>query len=57
MFLTVNVPDWMSASDARREVRTLINDQCCFMTFGPGGQDFDEGDIRVKSIAPARART
>jgi hypothetical protein len=28
--VTVSVPEWMSPSEARREVRTLISEQCNF---------------------------
>lgn len=26
--VTVSVPGWMTAAEARREIKTLINDQC-----------------------------
>ena len=31
MTVTVSVPHWLSAADARREVRTLINEQCNYL--------------------------
>lgn len=31
MTVTVSVPHWLTAADARREVRTLINDQTNYL--------------------------
>lgn len=47
MLLSVSVPLEMPASDARREVRTLIKHQCFYSA--------DEGDLRVKGLRPAKA--
>lgn len=44
LLLTVSVPAEMSAADARREVRTLINDQCNY--------DADPGDVRARAVKP-----
>lgn len=46
MTIVVSVPAEMSAMDARREVRTLVNHQSNFR--------FDEGDVRVRRIEPGR---
>ena len=46
MLVTVSVPADMPASDARREVRTLISEQCFYSA--------DEGDVKAISVKPAR---
>jgi hypothetical protein len=43
MLVRVSVPVDMTAAEARREVRTLINDQSNYMA--------DPDDVRVKSCA------
>lgn len=50
MTLDVTVPDWMSVRDARREVRTLINEGTGYLEYGP---DFQEVKVRAK-LAPVR---
>lgn len=47
MLITVSVPERMSAGAARREVRTLINEQCLF------SPEWDEEDIKAVRVAPA----
>lgn len=47
MVLTVSVPVDMSAAEARREVRTLVNEQCNYSA--------DEGDVKVRQLRPALA--
>lgn len=47
MLVTVSVNPDMSAAEARREVRTLVNDQCNY--------SWDQEDIRVRSVKPVRA--
>lgn len=47
MTVTVSVPVDMSAADARREVRTLINEQCNYSA--------DYGDVKAKAIRPAKS--
>ncbi|XAI96368.1 hypothetical protein [Microcystis phage Mae-JY30] len=47
MLLTVSVPREMSAAEARREVRTLVNEQCNY--------SLDEGEMKVAKLAPAKA--
>lgn len=46
MLLTVSVPREMSAADARREVRTLINEQRNYYA--------DEGYVKVRGLCPAK---
>ncbi|MBS4016809.1 MAG: hypothetical protein KGZ68_01110 [Dechloromonas sp.] len=47
MLVTVSVNPDMCARDARREVRTLVNEQCNYR--------WDPEDIRVRSVEPVRA--
>lgn len=53
MELAVTVPKWMTVAQARREVRTLINEQCGYLSHGP---DYDDATIRVKSVGPLSVR-
>lgn len=46
MLVTVSVPMEMSASDARREVRTLVNEQCNYAA--------EPEDVKVRGIRPAK---
>ncbi len=48
MLLTITVPRDMSATEARREVKTLVNEQCFYSSF------VDEGDIKVRGCRPAK---
>lgn len=53
MTVTVRAPAWLSASAARREVKTLINEQCFYGARKPG--TFDEiGDdnFRATKVRP-----
>jgi hypothetical protein len=54
MLLTVSVPASMTATQARREVRTNINNQSCYLDFV--GPDMDEVIVKVRGIAPAKAK-
>lgn len=57
--VTVSVPDWMTKAQVSREVRSLINEQCNWMSAGPLGEPLDDGDIRavaVKATKPPKAR-
>jgi len=47
MIVIVSVPHRLTASDARREVRTLINNQSNWLA------DIDEGDVKAISVKPA----
>jgi len=49
MVVDVSVPVWMSPRDAQREVRTLINEQCGYLSNGPHGEDVV---IRTTKVAP-----
>lgn len=54
--VTVTVNGWMTTSQARREVRTLINDQTNYLDHGGPQNDFEEPKVRVAKITKA-ART
>lgn len=55
MLVTVSVPDWLSAADARREVRTLLNEQCFYGAMHPEGLDsIDEYNFRAARVASLR---
>ena len=47
MRLIVTVPVGMSAAEARREVRTNINDHSMMWS-----DDWDQGDIKVRGLKP-----
>lgn len=47
MLVTLTVPTVMRAAAARREVRSLVNEQC-FWGY------WEAGDIKVHSIKPAK---
>ena len=51
MAVTVSVPHWMSASQARREVRTLVNDQSSYMSHGP---NYEEPTVKARKVEAAR---
>jgi len=51
----VRVPDWMTATQAKREVRTLINHQSYFMSHGPDLQDVEVRAERLRRAVPADA--
>jgi hypothetical protein len=52
MLVEVSVPVGLSAVDARREVRSLINDQCEYSGYVPG--TYDEINMKVKKIGAVR---
>lgn len=52
MSVTVSVPVWMTAAQARREVRTLITHQANYLDHGP---NFEEVDVRCKACGPVTA--
>jgi hypothetical protein len=43
----------MTAAQARREVRTLINDQTNYMDRGPGWEEVHDKTVRARRVAPA----
>ncbi len=51
IYLTVDltVPKWMTAAQARREVRTLINHQSNWMSFGD--PDDEEFAVRARKVS------
>lgn len=52
--VTVSAPDWMTKAQASREVRTLINEQCNWMSAGPYGEQVDEGTVRAVAVKPMK---
>lgn len=46
----ITFPAWMTAAEARREIRTLINNQTNWLDHGPDYQDVDERTIRAVSV-------
>lgn len=48
--VTVTFPSWMTAAQARREVRTLINNQSNYLDHGPDFQDVHEKTIRATRV-------
>lgn len=51
MKVTVSVPRWMTAAQARREVRSLINHQANWLDHGP---NFEEVVVKAKNVGPVR---
>ena len=51
MLVVVSTPDWMTAQQARREVRDGVEHGCEYVS-GPG---LREGTMRVRRVAPTRA--
>lgn len=52
MAVTVMVPTWMNAAQARREVRTLINHQSNYLSHGPALEEFEVKARSVRSHRP-----
>ncbi len=52
MLVEVSVPVGLPAAQARKEVRSLINDQCEFNGYVPG--TFDEINMKVKRIGAVK---
>lgn len=50
MTVVVSVPQWLSTADARREVRTMINDRCGWRS------DLDERDVKAIAVRAAPNR-
>lgn len=48
--VTVSVPAWMNKTQAKREVRTLVNDQSNYMDHGPNFEEVHEKTVRVKRM-------
>jgi hypothetical protein len=47
MIVELVVPKWMTPAQARREVRSLINDMCGYMSSGPDGQEIS---LRARKV-------
>lgn len=56
MEVTVSVPSWMTAAQARREVRTLVNQQCNYLSSGPMELGWPEVDVKARAVRPAGRR-
>lgn len=54
IYVEVTVPTWMTVSQARREVRTLINNQSNYMDHGPDYQEVWEKTVRATRVGPIR---
>jgi hypothetical protein len=52
MTVTLSVPHWMTAAWARREVKTLVNDQANYLSPGP---DYEEFYVRASKVAPVKS--
>lgn len=52
--ISVSVPDWMTKAQAGREVRTLINEQCNWMSAGPYGEEVDETTVHAMAVKPMK---
>ena len=48
--VVVSVPAWMTPSQARREVRTLINEGTNYLSCGPDWQQVDEKTVRAVKV-------
>ncbi len=54
MLILISVPGDMTAAEARREVRTLINHQSNFATFyGANRNELNEGDVKAVRVSAA----
>lgn len=52
--VTATVPEWMTKPQAAREVRTLINEQCNWLSAGPLGEQVDETTVRAVAVKPMK---
>jgi hypothetical protein len=52
MIVEVSVPKALTVAAARREVRSMINDQCEFHGYVPG--TYDEINMKVRKIGPVK---
>jgi hypothetical protein len=56
MTLTVSVPTWLTAAEARREVRNRIDHQAAFLSGKYDGETWRDlyppNDVKVRSIRP-----
>lgn len=57
MQVTVSVPHWLSAAQARKEVRSLIRHQAFWGHYPPPsakGEEISEYSLKLKAIGPVR---
>lgn len=52
--VTISFPAWMTAAEARREVRTILNNQTNYLSHGPDWQEVDERTVRAVSVKPEK---
>lgn len=54
MTVTVSCPTWLTAAQARREVKSLINDQAFWGHYDPtgDGNDISEYNFKARSVGP-----
>lgn len=57
MTVTVSAPSAMSPAQVRREVRSLINEQCNYLSVAPDGEDVIIRVSEVRSALKRRPRT
>lgn len=51
MVVTVSAPAWLSAAEARREVRALINEQCFYgHRNGKTWEEIDQSNFRARRV-------
>lgn len=51
MTVTASVPGWMTAAQARREIRSRINHGAGYLSHGP---NFEEVEVRASAVTPYR---
>lgn len=49
--VVVSVPHWMTDSEAKREIRTLINEQTNYMSLGPKDEEVTPRTVRARSVS------
>lgn len=54
MQITVSVNGWMNSAQARREVRTLINNQSNWLHHGGPNNGFEEPIVKAIKVEPAK---
>lgn len=55
MLVTVSVPRWLTAAQARKEVRSLIQHQAFWGHMHPEHDEISEYNLKVKRVGPVRA--
>lgn len=54
MVVTVSVPRWLTAAQARKEVRSLIQHQAFWGHRSPEWDEISEYNLKLKRIGPVR---